>query len=1197
MRIRSLLVVVVIAIAVLCSGGAANAQAVDNSALIAQLQAQIASLLAQIQALQAQQGGTASTAWCHTFNTNLGFAQSGSSDVGALHTVLDKEGFSYASDTGNIYNEGTSHAVIQFQAKYGILQSGYIGPLTRAKLNSLYGCSITPSCSTLYWLDSNNTTCYTQKQFCGAYMYQGLRTFTTQQACLASAQPSITVTSPNGGEAYPLGGWMQISFNARNVPVGTSYEVDLVGTNNNEWIIVNGQTVLSGDGTQGLRFGIPSAGTVNSFPVGNYKIRVSYGTGNTIVQDLSDNYFSIVAPVACLNGSGPLLPGQSYCNTTQSSITVTSPNGGENWQVGSTYTIRYSASNIPVWDSISIYLQKGYDAGSTKTGVNSSLLIGQTSNLGSFIYTVPTTITSWPGVGSNYTIKICNTSSCATTDTSDNYFSIAARGTNPSGTLNISLDASTPIAQTLTPGQTNVVFAKIKLSTNVNVNNLNSIQIGSDSVNAYSYFSNIKIYDGNTQIANTNGLLYGGTYWVSTSPSQILFQANTTKILTLVADVNSSAPVGSLRLGIVNLNIDYAGSSTTGIISGVPAYGNNMAIISNTTQPSITVTSPNGGETWKVGETHNITWTSSNFGSMGVSINLLKPGATGAEYLRNIALNLPNTGTYQWTIPSSVSSGTYNLMLVSSGGVAVQDYSNNYFTITAATTRINGACGSANGVGVASAPSSNLCSAGTASAVGFTYNTNSWTWACLGSNGGTISGNCTAPIACTESNWTSVLSPSACPSLGLQTKTWTKVGTCSGGISYSTSETVSCNYQAPTCTNFTYSSWSACSSSGTQTRTVTASSPSACVGGNPIRSQACVYTIQPSITITSPIGGEQWVPGSTHNITWTSTGIDLVAINFLRSSTGTVAGTVTSMPVSASSGSYSWTIPSTLVNGSDYYLQFIGRNGSGATGTNVANKSTNLFTIATPVSITVTSPTGTSPVTIKSTQNITWTTTGAKASYVSIKFYGQAGNFLGNITTQTANDGSYSWTIPVTVTNGTYRIRVSEYSNATVYGESSNLVFAIPVISPVSPVAGSNFAKGSTQNIAWTTSGIDMVPYVRLDLYSAGTFVNNITLKTANTGSYSWAVPTAFAIGSQYIIKISSFTDGVIRADTGSFSIGALSLPFTTTTPCLNSSGPLLPGQTYCPTSMGNSLSQSSLASISAALVKIMAEIQAMLNK
>ncbi|MEK7072520.1 MAG: hypothetical protein AAB969_03035 [Patescibacteria group bacterium] len=47
--------------------------------------------------------------------------------------------------------------------------------------------------------------------------------------------------------------------------------------------------------------------------------------------------------------------------------------------------------------------------------------------------------------------------------------------------------------------------------------------------------------------------------------------------------------------------------------------------------------------------------------------------------------------------------------------------------------------------------------------------------------------------------------------------------------------------EPPTCTSWTYSSWSTCQSNGTQTRTVVSSSPSSCTGGNPILTQSCSY--------------------------------------------------------------------------------------------------------------------------------------------------------------------------------------------------------------------------------------------------------------------------------------------------------------------------------------------------------------------
>jgi hypothetical protein len=53
----------------------------------------------------------------------------------------------------------------------------------------------------------------------------------------------------------------------------------------------------------------------------------------------------------------------------------------------------------------------------------------------------------------------------------------------------------------------------------------------------------------------------------------------------------------------------------------------------------------------------------------------------------------------------------------------------------------NGVCGSANGVAVSSAPSSGLCSSGTASAI---TGTGPWNWSCAGSNGGSTA-QCSAP--------------------------------------------------------------------------------------------------------------------------------------------------------------------------------------------------------------------------------------------------------------------------------------------------------------------------------------------------------------------------------------------------------------------------------------------------------------------
>jgi hypothetical protein len=67
----------------------------------------------------------------------------------------------------------------------------------------------------------------------------------------------------------------------------------------------------------------------------------------------------------------------------------------------------------------------------------------------------------------------------------------------------------------------------------------------------------------------------------------------------------------------------------------------------------------------------------------------------------------------------------------------------------------------------------------------------------------------------------------------------------------SSSETCSngaCIAAVVPCTSFTYSAWSTCSSSGTQTRTILTSSPTSCTGGSPVLSQTCTA---PTTTCTS----------------------------------------------------------------------------------------------------------------------------------------------------------------------------------------------------------------------------------------------------------------------------------------------------------------------------------------------------------
>ncbi len=98
-----------------------------------------------------------------------------------------------------------------------------------------------------------------------------------------------------------------------------------------------------------------------------------------------------------------------------------------------------------------------------------------------------------------------------------------------------------------------------------------------------------------------------------------------------------------------------------------------------TTQPSITVFSPNGDVDEKViykGWTDNISWTSKGVSST-VTIDLVR---IDGEII-NIVSNIANTGIYRWTVGNSIPNGEYRLRIKSINGTA-SDESDSTFTIT-----------------------------------------------------------------------------------------------------------------------------------------------------------------------------------------------------------------------------------------------------------------------------------------------------------------------------------------------------------------------------------------------------------------------------------------------------------------------------------------------------------------------------------
>lgn len=100
-----------------------------------QMASVIGAFMGDEKAAPAQAAATSSFGYNWARNLELGSRYT--ADVKALQTALTKEGVFSGEVTGGFYNQ-TYLAVKAFQAKYGIEASGFVGPETRAKLNSLY---------------------------------------------------------------------------------------------------------------------------------------------------------------------------------------------------------------------------------------------------------------------------------------------------------------------------------------------------------------------------------------------------------------------------------------------------------------------------------------------------------------------------------------------------------------------------------------------------------------------------------------------------------------------------------------------------------------------------------------------------------------------------------------------------------------------------------------------------------------------------------------------------------------------------------------------------------------------------------------------------------------------------------------------------------------------------------------------------
>jgi hypothetical protein len=289
------------------------------------------------------------------------------------------------------------------------------------------------------------------------------------------------------------------------------------------------------------------------------------------------------------------------------------------------------------------------------------------------------------------------------------------------------------------------------------------------------------------------------------------------------------------------------------------------------------------------------------------------------------------------------------------------------------------------------------------------------------------------------------------------------------------------------------------------------------------------FVVVPTITITSPNGGEAWEKDSIHDITWTSSGV-VGNVRILYSLTNGV-GWYELIASTENDGIYCWTLPGIP---SDNCLVRISEIDGDPIDT-----SDNVFSIIEPqtASITVTSPNGGEIWEIGSLHNITWTSTGS-LGWIKIEYSANNGTTWSTITPNTQNYGYYYWTVPNIVSDSCL-IRISEIDGEPM--DMSNSVFSITAPTPLSitvtsPNGGETLEVGSSHNITWTSTG--NVGDIKIEYTTdSGTTWTMIVSSTTNDGTYTWIVPNN--LSDDCLVRISEIDNDTIDYSDSVFSIVA----------------------------------------------------------